>query len=265
MTTFADRLADARASYAAGLAGATDAVVASSLALGHWHRMLARPPREDGRTAIACPMPKSERQATVQRDKTRPSVTTLPGFVESLRLLVEREKYSLLDIGLMFGITREYVRQLCGRNGIATPPRGNVSGVSARVVREWDDERHCFRPVPIAGHGVMTRVLIAEERRDVRSLVREGYRSHMVAAVASLRDRPFVTYAEAWRAISGRTIPDNNAINGMRSAWRVCCADHAISLRQMRETLARETGVTWAKPGGDTRSRNRGTFPVEHS
>jgi hypothetical protein len=35
VTAFDDRLADARASYAAGLAGATVAVVASSLALGH--------------------------------------------------------------------------------------------------------------------------------------------------------------------------------------------------------------------------------------
>jgi hypothetical protein len=195
---------------------------------------------------------------------TKTSVTQLPGFVESLRLLVEREQYSLTDIGLMFGVTREYVRQLCGRNEIVTPPRGAVSGTKARVVREWDDERHCFRPVRIGGHLTTWRVLLVEERRDIRSVVREGYRKHIVTAVASLKGRLCVTYSDAWQAVSGRRRLGPQAAAGMLGAWRVCCNDWSIRLPEMREALTRETGVTWGGVGRNARVRNRGTFPVEH-
>ena len=69
MTAFDDRLADARASYAAGLAGATVAVVASSLALGHWHRMLARPPRAERGTGNEPNEPRAESSGNPLQDK----------------------------------------------------------------------------------------------------------------------------------------------------------------------------------------------------
>ncbi len=69
-------------------------------------------------------------------------IAQLPGFSESLKLLVEREQYSLTDIAMMFGVTRERVRQLVEREGLATVP--HTRGLNA--VRVWDDTTNRFYP-----------------------------------------------------------------------------------------------------------------------
>lgn len=91
-----------------------------------------------------------------------------PDFVPSLRLLVERERYSLADIGLMFGVSRERVRQWCQRYQIEHPdPRGRRG---LNCLRVWDDAHDRFVPV--------ARGLIARERRKARG---DAYRRSVVA------------------------------------------------------------------------------------
>jgi hypothetical protein len=82
----------------------------------------------------------AERNRSGQRPVARASD---PDFVPSLRLLVERERYSLHDIGMMFDVSRERVRQWCERNAIVHPDdwRG------LHMVRVWDDYSHRFVPI----------------------------------------------------------------------------------------------------------------------
>jgi hypothetical protein len=59
----------------------------------------------------------------------------------SLRSLV-KQGYTLEDIGAMFGVSRERVRQWL--RAMQIPRRSDVTLGSTRV---WDDERRCFVPV----------------------------------------------------------------------------------------------------------------------
>lgn len=67
-----------------------------------------------------------------------------PEFVPSLRVLVEREQYADCDIGPMFGVSRERVRQWRNQYGITRDDRG---GRGLNAVRVWDDQINRFRPV----------------------------------------------------------------------------------------------------------------------
>lgn len=72
-----------------------------------------------------------------------PGVADLPGFADSLRLLIQRERYTLSDIALMFGVSTERIRQLAQRFGITR----DKAGPSGGITRVWDDTAHCFYPV----------------------------------------------------------------------------------------------------------------------
>lgn len=111
-------------------------------------------------------------------------IVGLPGFVESLRLLVQREQYSLTDIGLMFGVTRERARQLVTANAIEYPA-GTIRGLMAR--RVWDDEAGRFRPV---GRGDL-------RRQAHRKRVAHNRRARAVQ-VAERRTRIMAASAELW-------------------------------------------------------------------
>lgn len=75
---------------------------------------------------------------------SRTGITDLPGFAESLRLLVEEERYTLTDVAMMFDVSRERIRQLAERFAINVQ-WGEGRGLYA--TRLWDDEKHRFRPV----------------------------------------------------------------------------------------------------------------------
>lgn len=140
---------------------------------------------------------------------TRVAPSSLPGFDESLKLLVEREQYSLTDIGLMFGVTREGARMWCVVRGIKYP-EGTVRGLAA--VRVWDDAANRFHPV---GRGVVSRA-----RKSVARAVRHGAanqrrakrQSEVVEAVVRLRASLFrePTWREMARAL-GFTGDDSRA------------------------------------------------------
>lgn len=94
-------------------------------------------------------------------------IASLPGFVESLRLLVVREQYTDSDIGLMFGVTRERIRQLVSEHQIAADPSRSQTRTHKRV-RVWDDDANCFRPVGAAGRSHLKRRVKDASRHRAR-------------------------------------------------------------------------------------------------
>lgn len=87
----------------------------------------------------------------------------------------------MVGVGLMFGVSRERIRQLAGRVGVAVPFTG---GRGLYAVRIWDDSAHRFRPV---GRGVLRRQR-ARSKWAVRQQVRAGYRAHVEAALRALAE-----------------------------------------------------------------------------
>lgn len=158
------------------------------------------------------------------RRGTRVGLRQLPGFDESLKLLVEREQYALADIGMMFGVSRERIRQIEARVGakrIDTHNRGLY------CVRVWDDAQHRFVPVQ---KRVLRRTLAEQKRRskaEVRRFVREGYRKHVEAALRALADMApdrRVSLTDLGVALgvkmTGRTDTDSgNSMSSIHSAW----------------------------------------------
>jgi hypothetical protein len=95
------------------------------------------------------------------------SVFDIPGFVASLRQLVETHDYGHTDVGLMFGVSRERVRQWCKELGI----RKKYQGSSLRI---WDAERGLF---------------VAVEWKDVLEKARRKRREARIEKSRALWDR----------------------------------------------------------------------------
>lgn len=126
--------------------------------------------------------------ASHERKAGRFGVAQLPGFEDSLRLLVTRERYSFEDIGFMFGVTRERVRQLCLRYGIEHPDTAR----GLLCVREWCDETNTFRPT---NRSAITRR---------RSMARTAERRARIAAKNNAQRAAMLTAAHSLRAELGR-------------------------------------------------------------
>lgn len=61
-----------------------------------------------------------------------------PDLPESLRMLIVEQRYSITDVGYMYGVSRERVRQWCVRLGIAAPHTNRL--------RVWNDVTNEFEP-----------------------------------------------------------------------------------------------------------------------
>lgn len=109
----------------------------------------------------------------------------LPGFADSLRLLVERERYSLTDIGLMFGVSHQRIDQLCVRLGIQHPDKLASRGMYA--IRVWDDSANCFRPEQRGEVLDRQRRVEGDRYRAKRLTRRVERRAVIVAQIAELR------------------------------------------------------------------------------
>lgn len=68
------------------------------------------------------------------------SVSDIPGFVEAVRLAVQ-DGFSLTDVGVMFGVSRERVRQWCKQYDIE---QGDHHSSQYRI---WSDDESRFVPV----------------------------------------------------------------------------------------------------------------------
>ncbi len=119
----------------------------------------------------------------MSRQRGVAGIAQLPGFVDSLRLLLVDERYAAIDVALMFGVSRERIRQLCFTHGIKQPLRWK-SGLHA--TRLWDDATNRFRPVE-------NRILRLErlqqrrgERLRTRVSARAARRRKIVEKIVSL-------------------------------------------------------------------------------
>src|SRR5690348_2321471 len=74
------------------------------------------------------------------------------GLVPSLKMLIEEQEYSISDVGLMFGVSRERVRQWCVRFGIQQ--RGRNRG---KNTRQWNEDKMQFEPKPCGAIAQATR------------------------------------------------------------------------------------------------------------
>lgn len=121
------------------------------------------------------------------RDRGNAARADDPDFLPSLRLLVERERYSLTDIGMMFGVSTERVRQWCERHNIEHPDKSSERGMSR--YRMWDDATNRFRPVSRAAVSELLRQRRTLSREAARMRERETRRAQMVGLLRTLADR----------------------------------------------------------------------------
>ncbi len=182
-----------------------------------------------------------------QRKEARPSgITSLPGFVESLRVLVAREEYSLTDIAPMFGVSRERIRQIVGREQI--PVHEYSKGSHAR--RVWDDVAHRFRPVSKRATAEAAERTRVESRAAIVERVRNAYRLHIETAVAALAAREagrLTRVSDVYEAIWGRSTTVTGASPALIGALHLRSANRPTA-PTLREWLAKR-GINIQRPG----------------
>lgn len=187
-------------------------------------------------------------------------IAQLPGFDASLRLLVERERYSIRDIGDMFGVSGERIRQICEARGLRHPDGHQVGLMCARV---WDDAAHCFRPV--AKQEVQRRV--AAVRRARRSAAMLERRARIIQTVAELSAS--LNREPSWREIYVAAIRDADLpkeayairvlgfwMPTMRRGKRPTVAQTLRDFRRATQTTGR-TPADWSATLSAAKRRNR--------
>lgn len=138
--------------------------------------------------------------------RPRPKRTGVPGWPAnpelepSLRLLLEEQRYSITDVGMMFGISRERVRQWAVKFGIQQ--NGYHRHNHSRV---WDDERNTFRPVLAPEYHATMKAIPRQRKRQERIARHEAARARIVAVLKACAERlgRTPTVIEAWEAVSG--------------------------------------------------------------
>lgn len=144
--------------------------------------------------------------------------TANPELEPSLRLLLEEQQYSAVDVAAMFGISRERIRQYCERFGIEQ--RGKNRGEHTRV---WDDERNTFRPVRPDEYRTAMSAIPRQRKRQEQAARVAARRAKIVAAihacVARLERTP--TAVEVWEEVSGtsRDTWPSKTQQGYASGW----------------------------------------------
>lgn len=131
-----------------------------------------------GVVALAEPRSRIRRKRVFQQAR---GIASLPGFAESLRLLLVEEEYTLEDVSLMFGVSRERIRQLAEKLGLTErPQRGGLW-----CVRVWQDDEHRFRPVR---KRILKQVATYTRRSARQQAIKARYTAHWAEAVAELKD-----------------------------------------------------------------------------
>ena len=140
--------------------------------------------------------------------KTQPGVSALPGFAESLRILVEDEHYSLFDIAAMFNVSKTRIQQLCDKVGVRRRfiQRGALRGLQA--YRIWDDAANRFVPVPRRVGLRMHRHARNAIRVAAIAAKREERRAAMIATIQGLAKelQRTPTVSEMASAVLGRHV-----------------------------------------------------------
>lgn len=159
---------------------------------------------------------------------------TLPGFTESLRLLVQRERYSFHDIGLMFGVSRERVRQWCEARNISHPDEMGQRGMMC--VRLWNAELSCFEPRSRGWWTKEQKRRRADRQRRAMEEIRRQRRERLVATVKGLKAKlgrdPLMR--EIWEVIDGRRVPKQGITSRILYEFDSVTRSSKIRLRAFR-------------------------------
>lgn len=112
-------------------------------------------------------------------------VAALPGFAESIALLLERECYSYRDVGMMFGVCGERIRQLAAKLDIEPPGVGAPCGL--KVERVWNDEIGRFVPQlkSVRREAKLQAARVA--RATMRTTIRDRRRAIILQRLSELR------------------------------------------------------------------------------
>lgn len=128
-------------------------------------------------------------------------VAQLPGFVESLRILLSEEQYTISDIAMMFLVSRERIRQIAAREGLHDAGPGHKGGLLA--VRVWNDAEHRFRPIgkrTIRYQRSRAKIAARIAGRREKYAIRQAEAVHTLRELAAYLDRS-PTIAELARGL----------------------------------------------------------------
>ncbi len=107
------------------------------------------------------------------------TVEQIPGFIGSIEILHDTCGYGLTDIGAMFGLSRERIRQYFQKY--------NLQRNEARraMYRVWNDERNCFLTV---SNEDLEGILIEKSREERLIKRRENHAKRRGSQVHAIQD-----------------------------------------------------------------------------
>lgn len=172
-------------------------------------------------------------------------IADLPGFRESLRLLLEEEEYSQSDVAMMFGVSRERIRQLGHKLGVSLPSHAQRG---LNQVRVWDDTLHRFRP---EFKSVLRRTAQQErvrERKRQRAERRADQQRRIVITLLLLKGRlgRDPSNQEMVEAITGRPCHPNQGGRRLSHLW----SGYGNRYTETRAELLHLTGIAPRAIGG---------------
>lgn len=181
-------------------------------------------------------------------------IAGLPGFAESLRLLIEDEGYSQLDVAMMFGVSRERIRQLNERLGIGMRNDRSVGLMSVRV---WSDSLNRFRPIRVGDFHKARRRERNVKRRAAREQLIQGRQARIVSTLRSLHDRlgRTPTLSELAQQLWS-TIEPNQVGAMLRDEW----GDYRTSYRAATKAMYNAAGLEVRGVGGKGHTKRKDYF-----
>lgn len=181
-------------------------------------------------------------------------------FIESLRLLVEREQYAASDIALMFCVSRERVRQWIKRYNLRTTPK--VSGM--RAVRIWNDAENTFHPHSRSAHNRSVHKMSVAARKSAFAEKLANRRALMATAIrAAYLDagRP-LTAQEMYFSYTGKQVGPAYAYNNMASHWSPNRHQKKLKAGAILEEIAAAAGITLRRAGQPLNPYHPTAMPV---
>ena len=155
-------------------------------------------------------------------------VARVPGFEQSLRILLLEERYTKHDVGLMFGVSRQRVEQWCKKLRLA--PCGHHP-----IKRIWVDSESRFRPADYEERKRLTSLATgrAQSQTFVRRLARRAFAIERIRALAAQLGRD-PSLGEMGRAVFGEHCTQNASAPRLAALWRGRYGDAKHALDELR-------------------------------
>lgn len=187
-------------------------------------------------------------------------IADLPGFEASLRLLIEVQQYSVTDVGMMFNVSRERMRQLCNVYKVQCPGKKGSKGLNA--VRIWDDNENQFKPYSRKEINDSIRSEQQAQREYNSQKTRAERRAAIAQAYYALRNELGTTPTiHQWaERVRGKPLAKNAAGPTLVNYWGA----EGGAVRGMLSHIRRVIGAPAAQrgPTRGPRYRKRSRLPV---